>query len=249
MIIGALVESVTGLFVDATKERFKDRFNERKLKTELKDYIERQREYNEFCTLAEEIDFQGLVDYISKNMLSDVGIRIFDPNSKTRGLARERIVNSAIAYSKAKTLEAQARVKKCISTCLDIIRYFYKYRHLSIKDYLIMDSIVDSLSDEINDVKAGIISAGNANMATILTALDKNSRSPFSIDKAVSLAKDGKVNIVGDELKEVVDHVSLTHPCYPYYGYDYRDGKMVSKPLTTEAAKLYPPGLRLSGTI
>lgn len=248
MIKEAVAESVIGLCIEAAKARSQKNLDEKKLRDALSDYIERQRKYNEMCSLAEEIDFQGLVEYISQNLIADVGVRIFDPNPKTRGMARNTIVNTAIAHSKARTPEAKNRVKRCTATCLDIISDFYKEHHISIRDYLIADSIVDAVGDKIEDETKAIVSAVQAESKKLQKNLGNNG-SLFSLDTAVSLAKNGRIDEVGTGIKEILDHTSLLHPYYPSFGYDYIDGKMHSKPLTAEAATHYPPGIRLAGSI
>ena len=46
-----------------------------------------------------------------------------------------------------------------------------------------------------------------------------------------------------------MDHISLSHPLYPSFGYDYINGSMHSKPLTADAPVLYPPRIRMTGSI
>ena len=130
--ITTAAEYMAALGLDAVKERVHAKLDESKLRTELINYIERQRKYNEMCTMAEEIDFQGLVEYIQNSLLKQAGVRIFDPNSKKRGHARQVIVDAAVACSKANTKESKTRVAKCISICLDIIRRFYEQHHFSV---------------------------------------------------------------------------------------------------------------------
>ena len=79
--------------------------------------MERQREYEEFCTLAEEIDFQGLLEYIDDKFLDLINKRLFSLNKKERGMAREKIINGAIEWSKANTKQARFRVIKFIDNC------------------------------------------------------------------------------------------------------------------------------------
>ncbi len=98
-------EYLAELALDAGKNRFKDKIDEQKLKSALINYIENQQKYNEVCTLAEEIDFQGLVEYIEQNFLDAVNDRIFAPSRKDRGQARSSIIAAAIAYSKAKRIK------------------------------------------------------------------------------------------------------------------------------------------------
>lgn len=118
-------EYLAELGLDIGKNWIKDRIDEQKLKSALLDYIERQRKYNEVCAFAEEIDFQGLMEYIDQNLLDDVSTRLFAPKKEDRGQARERVITAAVAYSKANTSQAKTRVVKCISNCLDIICGFY----------------------------------------------------------------------------------------------------------------------------
>ena len=80
--ITTAAEYVAGLGFDVAKERAHAKLDEKKLRTELTYYLERQRKYNEMCSLAEEIDFQGLVDYIRNNLIEQAGVRIFNPDRK-----------------------------------------------------------------------------------------------------------------------------------------------------------------------
>lgn len=70
--------------------------------------------------MAEEIDFQGLVEYIDQNLLDTVSVRIFAPKKKDRGQARDSIVADAITHANANTIQAKSRVTRCVSDCLDI---------------------------------------------------------------------------------------------------------------------------------
>lgn len=246
--ITAVAEYVAGLGLDATKERIHDKLDEQKLRTELINYIERQRKYNEMCTMAEEIDFQGLVNYIQNNLVEQAGVRIFDPDSKKRGKARQEIVDAAIAWSKADTQESKYRVATCISICLDIIRGFYKKDHFSAKEYLLADMIADTVAEEMHEAGAAAVVAVDSAKEQILAKLD-NMGSLFSLDKAVALAEAGEVDTIGAGIKKLFAHITIEHPCYPYYGYDYQNGMILSKPLTAEAKRLYPPKIVLTGSV
>ena len=96
-------EYLASLGIDVAKEKVKKKIDEKKLRAVLTSYIESQSKYNEMCSLAEEIDFQGLVDYIRNNLISNTVTRVFDPNKKKRSQARQDIVSAAIAFSKANT--------------------------------------------------------------------------------------------------------------------------------------------------
>lgn len=241
-------EYVATLGLDTLKNKVNKKVDEKKLRSVLTSYIERQRKYNEICTLAEEIDFQGLVEYIRNNLIIATGTRVFDPNPKKRGQARNEIVCAAIAFSNAKTDEAKYRVSKCISNCLDIIRNFYVSNHFSVKDYLFADVIVDNVVEEIHESTMTTVATVNEAKNQICSKIAEGG-SLFSIDKAVSLAEGGNVGAVGAGIRKVLDHISLTHPYAPDFGYDYKNGMLVSKPMNAEAKKLYPPKIVLTGAI
>ena len=241
-------EYVVGLGLDAVKHSVKKKIDENKLRSVLTSYIENQRKYNEICTLAEEIDFQGLVEYTRYNLINDISTRVFDPDPQMRGQAREKIACAAIAFSKANTDEAKVRVTKCISICLDLIREFYESEHLSLKDYLLADKIVDAVDEEIKESRLTMVAAVNDAKDQILEKISDNG-ALFSIDKAVAFAGNGNVEAVGTGIRKVLDYISLTHPYAPDFGYDYKNGMIVSKPLTTEAKMHYPPKIVLDGAV
>ena len=246
--ITTAAEYVAGLGIDAAKEHVQGKLDEKRLRSELTSYIECQRKYNEMCSLAEEIYFQGLVEYIQNNLFEQAGVRIFDPNRKKRGFARQEIIDAAVTHSKANTPEGKKRVATCISICLDIIHGFYVKHHLSVKEYLLAETIVDSVTEEVQEAQATTVAAVEDARDQILARIDSNG-SLFSIDKAVALAGAGSLDSIGSDIKKMLDHISVEHPYYPHFGYDYRNGMILSKPLTAEAKKLYPTKYVLTGAV
>ncbi len=247
-ILPTMAEFVAGLGFEAAKDRFKEKFDEKQLRSALTVFIEGQRKYNELCSLAEEIDFQGLMEYIEHDLLEDVGIRVFNPRRKKRRQARQEIVDAAVSYSKANTAQAKKRVAKCISICIDIIRDFYVSKHLSIKDYLLANIIVDAVAEDIHESTTAIETSIDAAKSELSAKLD-NFGTLFSIDKAVALAGAGAFDSLSMGIKKVLDHISLDHPYYPYFGYEYMNGRILSKPLTEEAKKLFPTKYVLTGAV
>lgn len=246
------IETVAGnladLGIEVTKDKLKNRLDEKKLRESLIAYIENQQKYNEMCSLAEEIDFQGLIDYIKSNLIDAAETRIFEPNRNKRKQARQQIVDAAVTFSKADTDEAKYKVSKYISICLDIIHGFYKEHHLSLKEFLLSDMIVDAMADEMAENQTAVVTAIDSAKNEII-AQYYNTGSLFSIDKAVAFAKAGETDTIRDDIKKMLDHISLEHPCSPHYGYDYQNGMILSKPLTAEATKLYPPKYVLTGPV
>lgn len=246
--IETAAEYLTDLGIEATKDNVKNKLDEKKLRESLMAYIESQQNYNEMCSLTEEIDFQGLIDYIKNNLIDATGTRFFDPNRNKRRQARQQIVDAAVVFSKADTDEAKFRVSKYISICLDIIRGFYEEHHLSLKEFLLSDMIVDAVADEVAEAQTTLMTAVDSAKNEILAKID-NTGSLFSVDKALAFAKAGETDTIRDGIKKILDHISLEHPYYPHFGYDYRNGMILSKPLTEEAKKLYPPKYVLTGPV
>lgn len=75
-----VAEYLAELALETGKNRLKDKVDEQRLKIALSNYIERNRKYNEICTFAEEIDFQGLVKFIEQDLISCVSNRLFEPS-------------------------------------------------------------------------------------------------------------------------------------------------------------------------
>lgn len=279
--IKTVADYVAGLGFDACKDRIKGRMDETKLKSALIAYIERQRKYNDICTIAEEIDFQGLAEYISSSLIDDTVTRVFDPNKKKRATARQSVIDRAVAYSKADTEERKKRVGTLVAVCLDIVHDFYKSQFTP-KEYLLAAEIVDAVSEAVTDavseavtedvtrvVKTTVsdavidLSEQHKDMTSSVDVLaQKIDEMPgkmleiidgggklFSIDKAVSLAESGNLSVLQGDITTFLDHISLSHPCRPYYRYDIDKGQLISKPLNTEAKKLFPPKLMLTGNI
>lgn len=246
--IETVSDYLTNFGLEAIELKIKNRINEKKLRESLMAYIESQQKYNEVCSLAEEIDFQGLIDYVKNNLIDVTRTRFFDPNRSKRRQAREQIVDAAVAFSNADTDEAKYRVSKYISICLDIIRGFYEEHHLSLKEFLLSDMIVDTVADEVSEAQTTVVTAVDSAKKEILAQID-NTGSLFCINKALTFAKAGETDTIRDEIKKMLDHISLEHPYYPHFGYDYRNGMILSKPLTEEAKKLYPPKYVLTGPV
>lgn len=232
---------IANLGLDAIVGFSKKVIDKKKLRESLISYIEQQRKYNEICTFAEEIDFQGLVEYIHDNLLDEVIQRIICIKPKERQAARKKIVNSAICYSKAKTREAQSRVAKNIYSCLDIIKDFYRKKS-DVQDYIIAAEIIDSVNEHTSQ-------AIDTAKEEIIESIKQNTGSLFSIEELTSKAQSGDLSAANDCLKVLFDIVSTKHPLSPYYGYGWKNQKMVSEPLIPEASEKYPVRYVFNGPV
>ena len=245
-MIEAIAEVIAGLGLGVAKKQISGSLDAKKLHDALLEYIVHQNEYNELCSIIDEIDFQGLVDFIDKQLLEKISTRVFSPDLNLRHLARQDIITAAVDHSRANTKESKSRVGQAIAICLDIIYEFY-YRQTSMKDNIIGSQIVDSLS-EISQENTNIVLSAVVSAKEEVIASNKDS-SLFSLDKALDLSEGGHVLEVGSGIKKVIDHISVSHPYYPDFGYDYINGRILSKPLTEQAQKSYPPKIMLTGKV
>lgn len=67
-VMGTVLGFVADIGLDAAKERFKLKQDEFQARAKLMDYLARQQKYNFNCSLEEEIDFEGLAEYIRSFM-------------------------------------------------------------------------------------------------------------------------------------------------------------------------------------
>lgn len=241
-----ITEYISELGFDVAKDHIKGRIDERKLRSDLVEYIERQQKYKDVVLLAEEIDFQGLVEYIRNNLLDDVEIRIFNPSRKKRGEARQYIVNMAVSYALATTDEAKHRVSKCVLICLDIIHAFYA-KEIDKKDYVLAEKIVDAVAEVSNENTQRVLGAIEENTQIIMSTLENGAL--FSVDKALELLHSGGVDSLGQGIQSILKHASVEHPLAPLYGFEYSHGAIVSVPLSEEAKKLYPENYKFTGAL
>lgn len=152
--MGIVGEYIANLGLDAAKQHVKSKIDEYKLKSELKEYIENQRKYNNMCTIAEECDFQGLIEYITQELLDDIEQRFFSTSVDVRRKAHEKIISKAVLQSKASTDKSKNRVGCLIAQSMEIIRQFFK-KKVSVSDYLVAAEIVDEVNkNTIHTVKS-----------------------------------------------------------------------------------------------
>ena len=209
----------------------KPKINEHKLKKDLEDYILSKKEYFDLCSIDEEFDFEGLLDYVSNNLIEDMKIRVFSKSRKEREKARNTIINKGLQFSQANTKESNAKVTKLVANCIDIIRDFYK-KQLTIKEYFlcseIVDDVVENLTDKIDESNELILSS-------------QKELAEYSSDNFVRLVNNNQLNLVETKINNLFNIISTQHKLYPEYGYSLNQGKLISVPLQENSIQKYPP--------
>ena len=247
MELGLVGDYIAGLGLDAAKQHMESKIDEHKLKCSLKEYIESERKYNDLCTMAEECDFQGIVKYITQELLADVENRFFAVSVNDRRKAHEEIISKAVAYSKASTTESKKRVSRLIAISLEIVRQFFK-KKIAVSDYLLAAEIVDAVNEKI---VPAVESSTSAIQHTVLESknelanqLDMVKQSMangllYSVENMSQMAATGQYSQVEKNLRKLLAGMSVEHPLYPDYGFTFDGDILKSTPLSEKAQQKY----------
>ena len=241
----AVTDTILGFIadigLDAAKGRYKITQDELQARAKLTDYLARQQKYNFDCSLEEEIDFEGLAEYIRGNLMDDVKNRLFG-TKRERGIARQTIADKAAYYAQAKTGLSKERARYLAVAAVDILKNFY--RNKTERDLLFVaaeveDTIISEITDQHKEIGERI------------DALDKKfeGSSLLSIDRNIMLADAGKLDVVEKNLSVFFASLSSDHDLRPYYGFAM-DGqtRLKSIPLQPDAVELYPPHFEVTAT-
>lgn len=236
-----IIDHIVELGFDAGVIGIKKKYDQHKLKKALKDYVTSQTKYNEVAALDQEIDYQGIVDFIKSHFLDKVKRRIYEVNPKKRGQAREDIVNSAINYSHAETDASRKNVASFVCSCLDIYRTFY-HKHISAKDYIQAADVVDSVNENTDVNASKILDKVNEIQNSLSNA------TAYSLERVEEDSKNRNLGAIVDRIATQLSVASNYHPLRPYFEYDYINGELVSKPALPEALNKYPERYKFTGT-
>lgn len=234
-VAGTISGYVTDIGVDAVKDKIKDAREESEIRHRLNGFLERQQEYNLSCTLEEEIDFQGLAEYIRGDLLEDVKRRLFGSNDE-RGSARQSIMDKAAYYAQAKTRISDNRARQLACVSIDILRAFYREkvnRDLKFIAGEITDEMTvqhQSLEEEIEGVAKKVEDA-----------------SVLSIDRNIAHIQAGNLDAVERNLSIFLNGISAVHTLPHDFRFDFNERRrLVSVPISDDALKRYPHRLRIS---
>lgn len=120
-----ITDCVVEIGFEAIKSKVISFENEKKIKQQLKSFIEHQYQVNIDCTLEEEVDFEKLAYYIRTELPRDVGVCLFGER-RERKKAQDIIVRKAVSYAQANTLLSYERTAKMVESAFEVIRNFYR---------------------------------------------------------------------------------------------------------------------------
>ena len=225
-------DCVIDIGVNAVKDKIKSAQEESEIRHRLNDFLDRQQKYNLNCTLDEEIDFQGIAEYICGDLLEDIKKHL-SGNIIERRLARQSIMDKAVYYAQAETCISAKHARQLVSTAIDILRSYYR-KKVNRELKFIATEIEDAVIDE---------------MTTQHQSLEKKieETSALSIDRNIALIQDGNVDLVERNLSTFIKGISTVHtlPHDFKFGLNER-GRMISIPINDNAIKCYPPRFMVS---
>lgn len=217
------------------------------IRQKLNEFLDKKMKENYSCSLEEELDFEGLVEYINDNFLDDMERRLFG-NLNERRAAHKSIIDKAIVYSKGKTYLSEKRATKLISDAMNILRDFYKKRvnrELFILAAEIEDVIVNEMGEQHNQQTKTILKR--------LDDLEKSKTQVVSVDAGLELLNNGQITTIEDTLTQFTNSISAGHILFPHYGFQLHtiDGRIQYKsvPLSEKAIKEYPPSMKCLATV
>lgn len=252
---GMIKEYVVELGLDVAKDKILEEKNNYVLRTRLEKYIEQQLKINDYSGREEELDFEGLVNYIREDLIEDVQRRIFG-TCQERRIARETIIGKAVAYSQAKTTLSRQRAIRLTEAALDCIKDFYRKK--ANKDILlaaaqIEDTIITVFTEQMNANVESLKQEQEEKFEQVSNqiSLEIQKNSVMSLEKNMQYMRDGKYGQVESSLSDWLTAMGCIHTLFPDYRFDIESvtHRFYSKPVTQSAVVKYPPKIRCTGTI
>ena len=231
-VVGTISDYVVDIGVDAVNDKIKDAREDAEIRRRLNGFLDRQHRYNLNCSLEEEIDFQGIAEYIRGDLLEDVKRRLFG-NVVERRLARQSIMDKATHYAQAKTRIAGDRARRLVSVSIDILRSFYRKkvnRELKFIAAEIEDTVIDEMTVQHQSLEKKI-----------------EESSVLSIDRNISLIQAGNTDLVEHNFSTFIKGISIAHTLPQDFKFGFNEhGQLISVPISKDALERYPPRIRIS---
>lgn len=237
-------DAILGLFTDTIISRIKSAAEQRKIKEKLEIYLSKKLKDNWFCTREEEIDFEGLANYIRGDLLADVEIRLFGEKQE-RELARKRILEKAAIYASANTKLSTARAQHMANDVVEMLKNFWRAqvpKELRMMSGEIVDTINNNTNEQLQKVDDKLNDLTNEVKNISAT------REEMSFHQNAKLLKNGKISEVEDNLNITLNGLAGQHALPGFFKYHAKTigdrYRLVSVPIHPDACKLYPPKIK-----
>lgn len=173
-----LAGAVVGIGLNAIKDKLSDKHSEYEIKKDIRKFVEIQFKEYKHLSYSGEIDYNSLLDYLSKELPDEIKIYLFDTDIDRRNRCRDDIVTMAYSRACSPNDSQKEEIKKLINASLDIAKEYYVGKldgNYKLLHNITVESILgplsekmDKLSAEINKVseKVDIVSADIKKMST-----------------------------------------------------------------------------------
>ena len=142
------------VIIELCKNVVNGRINKNKLKNNIAQYIKKKTICNNMSTIDEEIDFEGLTNYLKKDVITDVK-KFIIAQGDDRERLKEDIINRSVSYSNAKTRVAIERAKTITSQVIDIVYVFCRNSD-SLKDTDFLRLLTGEVEEKILNAEKNI---------------------------------------------------------------------------------------------
>lgn len=256
-ILPVLGDYIVNIGLDVSKDKIKNSIQEKQVKARLEEFVQRQAKYNFTCTKSEEIDFGAVTDYICKDLIADMRIRLRGTKEE-RAAAHITILSKVKAYAQANTKLGEKRAVEMVSKAVDILRSYYRQR-INADLQFISGEIVDAVEDSVERISSvqtdRLVSEMSHQRETLSGELAELVR--FSPEQAVAeglrLIGAGDTSSIETFLTNYTNALTSKHTLFPHYGYEFKlingQQRLHSVPLSHDASKLYPPKIKCVGTV
>ena len=209
--MSVIIDIIAGIGLKMVKDKIINQSSSREIQERIRNYLKKQSSLNFYALLEEEIDFEGLSDYIRGNMIEDIKLRCFG-NKRERGLARESLVSKARIYASAKTDISTKRTIKIVTDIADVLYQYYRSKVN--RDLLfIANEIEESIQEEHVETRELVISKSEH-----LENLIRNN-TVLSLDNSLNQIAVGNINDVENNLGSYMNAIGSKHTLFPNFGF------------------------------
>ena len=239
--MSVIIDFIAGLGLEMVKDKIIDQSSSREIQERIRNYLKRQSSLNFYVSLEEEIDFEGLSDYIRGNMIEDIKMRCFG-NKRERGMARESLVSKARIYAYVKTDISTKRAIKIVTDIADVLYQYYRSK-ANRELLFIAGEIEDSIQEEHVKTRELVISKSEH-----LEDMIRNNTA-LSIDNSLKQIAVGDIKDVENNLGSYMNAISAKHTLFPYFGFRMtKENKITSVALTEDAKIKYPEKFKITAS-
>ncbi|MFR7413904.1 MAG: hypothetical protein ACLUTC_12315 [Anaerobutyricum hallii] len=239
--MSVIIDFIAGLGLEMVKDKIIDQSSSREIQERIRNYLKRQSSLNFYVSLEEEIDFEGLSDYIRGNMIEDIKMRCFG-NKRERGMARESLVSKARIYASVKTDISTKRAIKIVTDIADVLYQYYRSK-ANRELLFIAGEIEDSIQEEHVKTRELVISKSEH-----LEDMIRNNTA-LSIDNSLKQIAVGDIKDVENNLGSYMNAISAKHTLFPYFGFRMtKENKITSVALTEDAKIKYPEKFKITAS-